>query len=86
MEQWNARKDYSMVFELNDVVLATGKVLRKNPSTGEPETLNFSEEEGTVKKLEKFEGKPEKNTYWIETQYGVNVFNGKNLVIKPEEE
>lgn len=72
-----------MAFKENDVVLATAKVLRKNPDTGKPETLNFAGEEGTVKKARTYKDNPGKNTYWVSTQYGINVLNEKNLVIKP---
>tara|TARA_R110000803_G_scaffold199930_1_gene264119 strand:- start:75 stop:296 length:222 start_codon:yes stop_codon:yes gene_type:complete len=72
-----------MAFKNEDVVLATAKVLRKNPDTGKPETLNFTDEEGTVKKARTYKDNPEKDTYWVKTQYGINVLNGKNLVIKP---
>lgn len=72
-----------MAFKKDDVVLATAKVLRKNPDTGQPETLNLADEQGTVKKARTYKNAPEKDTYWVQTQYGVSVLNGKNLVIKP---
>jgi len=72
-----------MAFKKNDVVLATAKILRKNPETGEAETLNFANEEGTIKKLKTYAKSPEKNTYWVKTQYGVSLLNESKLVIKP---
>jgi len=83
MLELNVKKDTNMVFKKDDVVLATAKILRKNPSTGKPETLNFVNEQGTVKKARTYKDAPEKNTYWVQTQYGVNVLNEKNLIIKP---
>lgn len=67
------------MFKKNDVVLATARVLRKNPKTGKPETLNFVEEKGTIEKARTYKDAPEKNTYWVKTKYGVNVLNEKNL-------
>ena len=72
-----------MSFKVKDVVLATAKVLRKNPKTGLPETLNLVSEEGTVKKAATFPNAPEKDTYHVETQYGISLLNGSKLVIKP---
>ena len=83
MQELNVRKDCDMLFKENDIVLATAKVLRKNPKTGEAETLSFINEKGTVKKARTHKASPEKNTYWIETQYGISILNGKKLITKP---
>ena len=74
------------MFNNNDEVLVTCQVLRKNPTTGVPETLNLSGEEGVVKKSSTFEDQPAKNTYHVETQYGVHFVNESKLAPKPPAE
>lgn len=72
-----------MAFKKNDSVLMTGQVLRKNPDTGAPQTLNLADEPGTIEKLRVFKGDETKNTYWVKTQYGVHVSHESKLKIKP---
>ena len=71
------------MFEVNDEVLVTCQVLRKHPTTGVPETINLTSEDGVVKKASTFEGKPEKNTYHVTTQYGTHFVNESKLAPKP---
>lgn len=73
-----------MAFKKNDNVLVTASILRKNPETGEPETLNLTNEDGVVKKASTYKNKPEKNQYHVKTQYGVHYVNETKLVVAPE--
>jgi len=71
------------MFKVNDEVLVTCQVLRKHPQTGVPETINLSGEAGVVKKASTFENAPAKNTYHVQTQYGVHFVNETKLAPKP---
>lgn len=74
-----------MSFKKDDLVLATVKVLRKNPDDGSPETLNLVNEDGVIKRAKVYKDAPIKNTYWVKTQFGVHVLNEAKLVAKPAE-
>jgi len=71
------------MFKKDDEVLVNCQVLRKNPTTGVPETINLSGEAGVVKKASTFADNPAKNTYHVETQYGVHFVNEGKLAPKP---
>jgi len=72
-----------MAFKKDDNVLVTAPVLRKNPETGVPETLNLTDEPGVVKKAQTYKGKPEKNQYHVKTQYGVAYANESKVTAAP---
>ena len=72
-----------MAYKKDDAVLVTATVLRKHPTTGEPESLNLTDEPGTVKKAQTYKNKPEKNQYHVTTQYGTHYLNETKLSAAP---
>lgn len=73
-----------MVFKKNDEVLMTGQVLRKNPETSQPQTLNLSDEPGVIEKMRTNKSDESKNSYWVKTKYGVHFTHVSKLQPKPE--
>ena len=80
--QPNVKKECKMAYKKNDKVLLTASVLRKNPKSGKPETLNLVDELGTIKKVQLYKKQPEKNQYHVETKYGVTFVNESKLAPK----
>lgn len=70
------------MFKVKDKVLVTCQILRKNPQTSKPETINLSEEEGVVEKASASEKTPQKNSYHVKTKYGVHMVSESKLTKK----